>query len=294
MPAAPTNWTTKELLNWMSGAFKERGLDSPRLCAELLLAHTLGCERLRLYMEADRPALPEEREKLRELVGRALKQEPVQYLVGEAWFFGLPLHVDRRVLIPRPATETIVEHALQHLRRAERAHEAIRIADVCTGSGCVAVALAKHLPKGEVVATDVSEGALEVARLNAERHGVADRIDFRAGHLLEPLRGERFGLLVANPPYIPDAEWEAVAPNVRDHEPTLALRGGADGLDLVRPLLAGAPAHAEAGAWVLVEAADSNALAALELVRTTDAYASAEVLDDFEGLPRVVAAQVRA
>lgn len=293
MPAAPINWTTKELLNWISGTFKDRAIDSPRLCAELLLSHVLGCDRMRLYMDADRPATPEERETLRGLVGRALKHEPVQYLVGEAWFFGLPMHVDRRVLIPRPATETIVEHALQHLRRAERAHEAIRIADVCTGSGCVAIALAKQLPKAELVATDISDDALEVARLNAERHGVADRIDFRAGNLLEPLHRERFGLIVANPPYIPDREWDDVAPNVRDHEPTLALRGGSDGLDLVRPLLAGAPAHAEAGAWVLVEAADSNALAALELVRTTDAYASAEVLDDFEGLPRVVAARVR-
>lgn len=294
MPAAPINWTTKELLNWMSGTFKDRAIDSPRLCAELLLSHVLGCDRMRLYMDADRPATPEERETLRGLVGRALKHEPVQYLVGEAWFFGLPMHVDRRVLIPRPATETIVEHALQHLRRAERAHEAIRIADVCTGSGCVAIALAKQLPKAELVATDISDDALEVARLNAERHGVADRIDLRAGNLLEPLHRERFGLIVANPPYIPDREWDDVAPNVRDHEPTLALRGGSDGLDLVRPLLAGAPAHAEAGAWVLVEAADSNALAALELVRTTDAYASAEVLDDFEGLPRVVAARVRS
>ncbi len=293
MPAAPINWTTKELLNWMSGTFKDRAIDSPRLCAELLLSHVLGCDRMRLYMDADRPTTPEERETLRGLVGRTLKHEPVQYLVGEAWFFGLPMHVDRRVLIPRPATETIVEHALQHLRRAERAHEAIRIADVCTGSGCVAIALAKQLPKAELVATDISDDALEVARLNAERHGVADRIDFRAGNLLEPLQRERFGLIVANPPYIPDREWDDVAPNVRDHEPTLALRGGSDGLDLVRPLLAGAPAHAEPGAWVLVEAADSNALAALELVRTTDAYASAEVLDDFEGLPRVVAARVR-
>jgi len=294
MPAAPTNWTTKELLNWMSGTFKDRAIDSPRLCAELLLSHVLGCDRMRLYMDADRPASAEEREKLRGLVARAMKHEPVQYLVGEAWFFGLPMHVDRRVLIPRPATETIVEHALQHLRRSERAHEAIRIADVCTGSGCVAIALAKQLPIAELVATDISDDALEVARLNAERHGVADRIDFRAGNLLEPLHRERFGLIVANPPYIPDREWDAVAPNVRDHEPTLALRGGSDGLDLVRPLLAGAPAYAEPGAWVLVEAADSNALAALELVRTTDAYASAEVLDDFEGLPRVVAARVQS
>src|SRR6185295_16304457 len=139
-----------------------------RLQAELLMAHVLGCERLRLYMDADRPASPLERSALRDLVGRALGHEPVQYLTGEAWFFSLPFKVDRRVLIPRPATETIVEHVLQHARAEAgfggKTGEGVVIADVCTGSGCIAIALLKNLPQARAVATDVSPDALEVAR----------------------------------------------------------------------------------------------------------------------------------
>lgn len=275
----------------MGSAFGQKGLDSPRLLAELLMAHVLGCERLRLYMEADRPASDEERARLRMLVGRALKHEPVQYLVAEAWFFSMPLYVDSRVLIPRPSTETIAECVVQSARGLDGV---VRIADVCTGSGCLAVAMAKHIPGATVVASDVSKDALEVARMNAERHGVTDRIQFGFGDLLAPLECEAgFDFLVANPPYIPDHEWREVEPNVRDHEPELALRGGVDGLELIRPIIREAPSKVRPGGVLCVEHAASHAEDILAFANDMGEWCDAEILEDFEGLPRVLRA-VRA
>lgn len=278
---------------------RAKGVESPRLCAELMLAHVLGCPRLKLYMEADRPASPLERDLLRTLVARALKHEPVQYLVGEAWFFGLPFKVDRRVLIPRPSTEALVEEVVQHARTRGDARGAtgrnLLIADVCTGSGCVAVALAKGLPGARVVATDLSVEALELARENAARHGVIDRIDLLHGDLLAPLRDHpvtrgdaSLDYLVANPPYIPDHEWVRVPPNVKDHEPSGALRGGRDGLDLVRPLIQGGPSLVKPGGLMLIEVAASHAEAALQLASSHPLGLHARIIPDVEGLPRVI------
>ncbi len=299
-------WTTRKLLAWISDALTKKGIDSPRLCAELLLAHVIGCERLRLYMEADRPASPLERERLRDLVGRALKNEPVQYLVGEGWFHGLPFHVDRRVLVPRPSSETIVEQLMLHARAtpgfgggpglpaSSVKGEGIAIADICTGSGCIAVALLKSLPAARAVAVDVSPEALEVARLNAERHKVADRLDLLKGDLTAPLEdhpaGRKLHYIVANPPYVPDYEWDDVPPNVKDYEPHLALRGGPEGLDLVRRLIKQAPAHLREGGLLLIELATSSAAKGLELARAEPALGSARIVTDHEGLDRVLVA----
>jgi release factor glutamine methyltransferase len=296
-------WTTRRLLAWMTEAFTRKGLDSPRLQAELLLAYIIGggggCDRLRLYMDADRPASEAERLKLRDLVARALAHEPVQYLVSEGWFFSLPFHVDRRVLIPRPATETIVEHILQHARVEPgfggKGGEGVLLADVCTGSGCIAVSLLKNLTQARAAATDISPEALEVARKNAVRHGVADRADFLLGDLLEPLRefpatcGDgQLHYLVSNPPYIPDREWDAVAPNVKNYEPEGALRGGADGLKFVRPIIADGPALLRPGGLILIEIAESTSEEALALMQARPEIEYAQVLQDFEARPRVV------
>lgn len=294
-------WTTRRLMAWMTQAFTAKGLDAPRLQAELLMSHVLGCERLRLYMDADRPASPLERSVLRDLVGRALNHEPVQYLVGEAWFFSLPFKVDRRVLIPRPGTETIVEQVLQHARVEPgfggKTGEGVVIADICTGSGCIAIALLKNLPHARAIATDISSDALEVARLNAERHRVADRLELLHGNLLAPLADHpaarahgSLSFLVSNPPYIPDGEWAAVPPNVKNHEPSLALKGGADGLDHVRPLIEQGPGYLRPGGLMLIEVADSNASVALQLLSARPDMEHARVLTDFEGLPRVIVA----
>ncbi|MDX2130898.1 MAG: peptide chain release factor N(5)-glutamine methyltransferase [Planctomycetota bacterium] len=299
---APDVWTTRRLLAWMGDAFTKKGLDSPRLMAEMLLGHVLGVERLRLYTDPDRPASPLERATLRDLAARALRHEPVQYLTGEAWFFGLPFHTDRRVLIPRPSTETIVEEVLQHHRARHGAANAdgagVYIADICTGSGCIAITLLKHLAGARAIATDISADALEVAHDNARRHGVLDRIDLVQGDLLEPLERHpvaraqgAFDYLLANPPYIPDDEWpDKVGRNVRDHEPHLALRGGPDGLDLVRPIVAGAPRFLKPGGLLMVEVGDARAAQAAELVASTPLLESVRTVHDIDALPRVVIA----
>ncbi|RMH13357.1 MAG: peptide chain release factor N(5)-glutamine methyltransferase [Planctomycetota bacterium] len=295
-------WTTRRLLAWMNRAFADKQIDAPRLCAEMLLAHVLGCDRLKLYTDPDRPASPLERSSLRELVARALKHEPIQYLIEEAWFFGLAFHVDRRVLIPRPCTEIIVEHVLQHARShpgfGGTSGESLLIADVCTGSGCIAVALARHLAHARVIATDISRDALDVARLNAQRHGVADRIDLRLGNLLAPIlehpaAGRRAALsyICANPPYIPDNEWAKVEPNVRDHEPESALRGGPDGLAFVRPIIESAAPLLRSGGLLLVEIASVSADEVVALTTRLDAFDDVSVVNDAEGKPRTLIAR---
>jgi release factor glutamine methyltransferase len=300
----PTDpWTTRRLLAWMTEAFTKKGLDSPRLSAELLISHVVGCDRLRLYMDADRPASPLERDTLRDLVARALKNEPVQYLVGEAWFFGLPFKVDRRVLIPRPSTETIIEEVLRHARAEPgfggKTGEGVRFADVCTGSGCIAVSLLKQMPKAFAVASDISDAAVELARTSAQRHSVSERVEFLVGDLLAPIRehpggaGRDLHYLVSNPPYIPDHEWDAVEPNVKDYEPHSALRGGPDGLQFVRPLIDEGPAQLRPGGLLLIEIAAATAEAVLALANASPMLAHARIAKDFEGLPRVLVAARR-
>ncbi|MEL6740223.1 MAG: peptide chain release factor N(5)-glutamine methyltransferase [Planctomycetota bacterium] len=292
---AQASWTTRRLLAWMSEAFEKASLESPRLQAEMLIAHVLGTRRLKLYMDPDRPASDLERGQLRDLVKRALEHEPVQYLVGEVSFYGLVFEVDRRVLVPRPATQTLVDAAIDHLKPT--AHAGALLADVCTGSGCVAVTLASKLPEARVVATDISADAIEVARANAERHKVVDRVDFQRGDMLGALDAHAvtaadasLDALVSNPPYIPDDEWHAVPRNVREHEPELALRGGADGLDLVRPLIESAPSRLRPGGLLAIEVAASRAQQARVLAEAHPMLERVEIRRDSEGLDRVVTA----
>lgn len=282
-------WTTQRLLQWTTRYFEKQEIDHPRLAAEMLLGHVLGVDRLKLYMEPQRPASEVERAAMRQLVERAARHEPVDYLVGWAPFFSMQLEVTPAVLIPRPSTEALLEHVIQHAKRTP-GFGSPTIADVGTGSGAIAVAAAKHIPHSRVIACDVSEQALAVAQENAKKYGVADRIDFRCGDLLEPLGSERVHYLVSNPPYISDAEWEQVEANVKDYEPVSALRGGADGLKFLRPLIErGASLLDEPGQLVL-EIAASQKQAVLELASKNPALAHAHVLADHERLPRVLVA----
>jgi release factor glutamine methyltransferase len=316
---ATDTWTTRRLLGWMTEHFQAKQIDSPRVVTEMLISHVLGCERMRLYMEVDRPSSPAELKMLRDLVARAAKHEPVQYLVGHAWFFGKQFEVNRSTLIPRPCTETIVEHVIQWLRLSP-GHANPVIADIGTGTGCIAISLALQLKDARIIATDVVPGALELAKRNAEKLGVADRIDFRQGSLLEPLKvlsteygvlnnvshsklstqnsvlstalpGVRFNAICSNPPYISDAEWADVPANVKEYEPASALRGGKDGLDFIRPLIAEASGLLTDGGRLLIEIADSQRDAALELARANPLLTNSDVLKDHEGLWRVLAAE---
>lgn len=286
-------WTTRKLLAWTTEHFTKKGIDSPRLSAEMLLAHVLNVPRLKLFTDTDRPASELERAAFRELVERAANHEPVDYLVGQSPFFSMMLKVNRAVLIPRPSTETIVEHVIQHARRTPGFAQPA-IADVCTGSGAIAIALAKHIPGSRVIATDISKEALAVATENAQKQGVANRIDFREGDLLTPLAGVRFQYLVSNPPYISDKEWAEVAPNVRDYEPTQALRGGVDGLDFLRVLIEQGERVLERPGQMVLEIAASQRSAVLELAGRVPAVKNAQVMVDHEALPRVLVADVYA
>ncbi len=288
-------WTTRELLAWLSEAFTKAGLDSPRLLADMLLTHTLGVSRLDLYTSPDRPASDSERAALRGLAARALRHEPVQYLVGEAWFFGLQLHADPRALIPRPSSETIVERVLRSLGKEGR-DRPLRIADVCTGGGAIVIALLANLPSATAIATDISPDALTLAAKNVDRHGLAGRIALLEGDLTRPLEAnaaaEPFDFIVSNPPYIPDEEWPAVPPNVKNHEPHLALRGGPGGLHLVRRLLVEAPSLLRPGGELLIEIAASSADAAEALARARPEFIDQRVLPDCDGMPRVLSARL--
>ncbi|MEM8782425.1 MAG: peptide chain release factor N(5)-glutamine methyltransferase [Planctomycetota bacterium] len=281
-------WTTRRLLHWTTQHFEKHQLDAPRVRAEMLLGHVIGTERLRLYMDPDRPASPAERDTLRDLVRRATNHEPVDYLVGHATFFAQEFAVSPAVLVPRPSTETLVEHALQTLRTSTPGP--LRFADVGTGSGAIAVTLLKHLPDAAAIATDLSEDALAVAEQNGQAHGVLDRLELRHGNGLEPLlsRGEPpLDALVSNPPYIPDHEWPDVPPDVKNHEPVLALRGGIDGLDVLRPLIAGAREVVKPGGLIAFEFAADHAENAKKLARDAG-WSDLDILPDHERLPRVL------
>ena len=242
----PKEWTVGELCRWATDDFKARGLESPRLEAELLVAFALGISRMQVIVDGARPLAKDELTKLRELVKRRRAHEPMAYLRGEREFYGHVFKVDKRVLVPRPDTETLVDVA-----KERTAHVAMggRILDLCTGSGCVAISLAKMRPTADVVATDLSPDALDVARENPRRLG-AYNVSFVLGDLFGaidaaglPWHPPVFELVVSNPPYIATAECETLMPDVRDFEPRLALDGGKDGLDLVRRIVRDAPRY---------------------------------------------------
>jgi len=282
-------WTTRSLLDWTQAYLQRKGMDSPRLAAEMLLAHILEVDRIKLYLDLDRPASELERAAFRDLVERAAGHEPVDYLVGRCPFYTLMFKVNPDVLIPRPSTETLVDHIIQHSRRTPGFHHPV-IADIGTGSGIIAITVARHLPEAQIVATDISGEAIAIARENARALGVEDRISFIQGDLLEPLAGRTFHYLASNPPYISDAEWAEVLPNVKEFEPALALRGGADGLQILGPLIAQGPDYLQTPGQLVLEIASSQKDAALALVHDSEMLEHAHLLCDHETLPRVLVA----
>ena len=280
-PPAPAVWSVLDVIKWTATRFKERGLATPRLDAELLVAHVLGLPRVQLYVQFDRPLAAEELTAIRDLIKRRQAGECVAYLVGKKEFWGLELAVDARVLVPRPDTETLVEEA------RDRLNDTINptVADVATGSGAVALALAKLRPDAHLFASDVSPGALEVARGNGERLGLP--VVFLEGDLDAPLAAHApFALITANLPYIPSGELAGLPADVRS-EPALALDGGPDGLALVRRLVAAAPALLAAGGALALEIGAGQAAATAALL-TAAGFADVRTRRDLGGVERVV------
>lgn len=282
--AAPERWTVRRILEWTTEHLRKHGSETPRLDAEILLAHARGCQRIELYTRYEEELTGEQRAVMRDLVRKRADAVPVAYLVGFREFYSLDFRVTPDVLIPRPDTETLVMELLQ---RAKDVPEA-KILDVGTGSGCIAIAAAVNHPTAKLTAIDRSEAALAVARENAERHGVTERIRFLHGDLYAPLDpDERFDFVVSNPPYVREDELGSLQPEVRLHEPKTALLGGADGLDVVRRLVAGAAAHLVDGGRLLFEIAPEQAPAVRQLLENEPAFTDVRIIADLSRLDRV-------
>ena len=265
-------------------ALQNAEVDEARLNAELLLAYTLGLNRAAILAQPDRQLTPKELTRFRDLVARRVAREPLPYITGHREFFGLDFVVDARVLIPRPETELLVEHALRIARPLPRLLE---IADVGAGSGAIAVTLAVHLPHATVYALDASAGALAVTAENARRHNVAGRVHCGQGDLLAPLAAP-VDLIAANLPYVTTGEWTDLLPEIRDNEPRAALDGGPDGLDAIRRLLATAVPHLRPGGVLLLEIGASQGSAVTSLARRCFPAADLQLHRDYAGLDRLV------
>ncbi len=287
----PETWTTLRVLDWTAKRFEQAGLPSARLEAQVLLAHVLSCDRMALYTDFDRPLAPPELGAYRELIKRRLAGEPTAYLVGEQEFWSLPFAVDERVLIPRRDTETLIEVALDE---SPDRGVALEVADIGTGCGAIAVTLASELKSIRVVATDVSEAALEVASANALRNGVAERIEFRLGDLCSALpRDHVFDVVAANLPYVPRDEIDTLSAEVR-HEPRAALDGGADGLDIVRRLAAQIAPFLSPGGLLLLEHGFDQGPSVAGILAGAGGFEDAKSRRDLAGVTRVTYARRRA
>jgi release factor glutamine methyltransferase len=278
-------WSIKRVLAWASDDFKRRGNKSARLDAELLLGEALGLDRIKLIVEAERPLAEDELSRYRALIKRRRVGEPIAYILGRREFYALPMLVDRRVLIPRPDTEVLVETALSGTRAR---HLYGRMLDLCTGSGCVAIAFAKERPTWRVTASDVSADAASVARANVQRAGVVRNLAVLEGDLFAPLPpGAQFELITANPPYIPSADIAGLDADVRDFEPRLALDGGADGLSVTRRLVAEAQRFLRPGGMLALEGGFDQAPAVAQLLETAG-FVDIARARDLAGIERVV------
>ncbi len=361
-------WTVMDVLRWTIGRFERAGIPSARLDAEVLLARVLGCDRVRLYMDHERPLTQAERAAYRDLVRRRASGEPAAYLLGEKEFYGRTFVVDPRVLVPRPETEHVVDAALQTLRVREEITSEIRgrrcaaaarceergvaiatratsnevrrgcsggrnpevilsralsgetgggehgrleeeredrgrgdaaqvkVLDLCTGSGCIAVTLAAEVPELSVVAVDISPGACAVARENATRLGVADRVQVLQGDLFEPVRVAGLGpfhLIVANPPYVSSGEMGGLMRDVREHEPGEALVSGPTGLEILQRIIVEAPEHSRPGGHLILEHGEEQGLRLLEIIEADPHYEEVRDLRDHAGFGRVVMARAR-
>lgn len=286
-------WTVGRLLNWTTDYLRRHGSDTPRLDAEILLAFARGCQRIDLYTQFDEVASEEVRAKFREMIRRRAEGVPVAYLVGEREFFSLKFRVTSDVLIPRPETEFVVVTLLEHARRVG-ADRPWHICDVGTGSGVLAICAAKHLPQARVVAVDTSLAALEVARNNAERHHVADRISFIESDLLERVPSDwQFDFVISNPPYVSEAEFESLPDGIKRYEPYQSLVAGPRGTEIIERLVPQAGERLVAGGYLIVEISPMIWQDVCNLLSDDPTWELGPVVKDLARLPRVIQARKR-
>jgi release factor glutamine methyltransferase len=284
---AESQWTYGRLLAWTTDFLKKSGSDSPQLDGQILLAHAAGCERIQLFTAYHQSASEAVRTAFRGLVKRRAAGEPVAYLVGGKEFYSLAFRVTPDVLVPRPETEHLVVALLDQMK--SQGNGEFTIADVGTGSGCVAIAAAKHAPHCRFLAVDQSEEALAVAQKNAAAHQVADRIEFLHGDLLAPIsKDEALDFIVSNPPYISEAEFAQLAPDVRDYEPRAALVAGPKGTEVIERLLTQAADRLRIGGWLFVEISPMIEASVAEFIAGLGRFQQRRTIKDIAGQPRVV------
>lgn len=285
-------WTILRMILWSADYLEGRGVETGRLDAEHLLAHVLGVDRLQLYLEFERPLTSEELDGYRPLLKRRAAREPLQYILGGQPFRELELRIDPSVLVPRPETELLVECVLEWVRRSDRDEPTAM--DVGTGSGAIALSLALEGPFASVVATDVDDAALEVARRNRGTAGLDDRVELRSGALFEPvLDGERFDAIVSNPPYVAEEDASSLQVEVREWEPAHALFGGRDGLDVLRSIGSAAFRHLRPGGLLALEVGLGQAERVAAILGEADAYDDIRTVRDYAGKERFVLAHGR-
>lgn len=278
-------WTVERLIKWTADFFGEKGLESPKLDAELLLGHTLGLRRVELYMQWDRPLNPDELAAFRALIKRRVAREPVAYLTGERAFWALDFKCDSRALIPRPDTEILVERVLELVEVGGTPS----VLDVGCGTGCIGLTLAHEIPGAQVTLVDLSDGAVELTRENAAKHELHERVEVLKSDLMAAAPGP-WDLVVSNPPYIATNEENLMDEDVLKYEPKSALFAGADGLDLIRPLAKQAFSGLNAGGWFLVEIGFSQGPKVVEILGSAG-FMDVAIRKDYSGHDRVVEGQ---
>lgn len=295
MPAEQAErWTVLRLLEWTTAFFKKRGSESPRLDAEILLAEARGSSRIELYTAFDQEPPEQVREAFREMVRRRGEGAPVAYLVGHKEFYSLRLRVNEGVLIPRPETEHVVIEALDCAKQMNLAERPLKIADVGTGSGAIAIALAKHLRQCEVLAIDQSAAALEIARYNIDQHGVGDRVQAVTGDLLQPtdpalaIPAGSLDIVCSNPPYVSEGEYEQLDAGVRQYEPRSALLAGPDGTEVIERLVPQAVESLRTGGQLIIELSPMIADAAAQIVGDQAGLGEVRFVKDLAGHRRVL------
>ena len=284
-------WTIQKLLNWITDFFTEKNIDSPRLSAELILCNVLKLERIELYTNFDKSVAPDQLARLRAIVKRGAEHEPIAYLVGKTEFYSLDIKVTRDTLIPRPETELLAERAIEYLRTLDPPQY---MCDLCTGSGCVAAAVAVGVPEAKIIATDICDKALAVADENITSHNLNERVHLLCGDLFEPIIEGRdqahFDVIVSNPPYIATDQYHQLDKNVKDYEPELALHAGADGLDVYKRIIAQTPEHLKPDAKLMMEIGYDQGQAIKKLLEESQAFTDITIEKDFAKNDRIVTA----
>jgi len=285
-------WTVQKLLNWITDYFTKASIPDARLSAEMLMSEVLGKQRIQLYTDFEEVVPKSNLDKLHSLVKRAAAHEPVAHLIGRTEFYSLEIQVNEHTLIPRPETEQLVEKAIDFLRTRKNKQTVL---DLCTGSGCIAVAIAKNFPAADIIATDICESALQVAAKNIEKYQLADQVKLLQGNLFDPvipqLDTSAFDLIVSNPPYISTDEFEKLDKNVKDYEPKLALLAGEQGLDVYHKIAAQLDQFLKPDAALIMEIGYEQGPTVKQMLQNLNCFSEVKIEKDFQRLDRLVIAK---